>query len=239
MNVLGVVHHDDVGLGVLDPVVVESGHQLEVASFAAGHAPRRAGADYDAVFVLGGRMQVDQEDRLPWLRAEKQLITELLDASVPVLGICLGAQLIAEVRGGEVGPVARPERGWHEVELSAAAEADPLFRALPARFRPLVWHSYGFQLPPGAQPLATRPTTLQAFRLDDVPAWGMQWHVEPRRDAVMSWIDEAAALGLEAETRLEGDELATLRHDTERRIGAANDIARQIGAAFLQVAGAR
>jgi GMP synthase (glutamine-hydrolysing) len=236
MDVLVVTHHDDVGPGVLEPLILERGHRLEVASLAADQPPKARPTDYGAVLILGGRMQVDQEERHPWLRPEKEFLSELVEARVPVFGICLGAQLLADVRGGVVGPVDRFERGWLHVELDDAARDDPVFGDLPDRFMPLVWHSYEFKLPPGARPLAHRPSTLQAFRLDDAPAWGVQFHLEPKGETVQEWIREAATLGIGHESRVDEAEQSRLEADTRRLSEPANGIARQLGNAFLQLA---
>jgi GMP synthase-like glutamine amidotransferase len=131
-------------------------------------------------------MDVDQEDQHPWLRDEDGLMKELLAERVPVFGVCLGSQLIAKAAGAKVGPAPQEEIGWHEVETSAEAAEDPLFTGLPERFRAFQWHSYAFELPPGAVPLARSPVCLQAYRLGDF-AWGIQFHAEVTQEIVEGW----------------------------------------------------
>jgi GMP synthase (glutamine-hydrolysing) len=131
-------------------------------------------------------MHVDQDDQHPWLRDEDELMKELLAERVPVFGVCLGSQLIAKAAGANVGPAPREEIGWHEVETSPDAADDPLFTGLPERFQAFQWHSYTFDLPPGAVLLASNPVCLQAYRLGD-SAWGIQFHAEVTQQIVEGW----------------------------------------------------
>ena len=130
-------------------------------------APPREPWTYDAVLVLGGAMNVDQVDRHPWLIPEKELLRKLLERRTPLLGVCLGAQLVAEAAGATPRRAREPEIGWLEVELTSEARGDPLLAGLPLRFDAFQWHSYEFPLPPNAVPLARSPVCLQAFRVND------------------------------------------------------------------------
>jgi GMP synthase-like glutamine amidotransferase len=197
MRVLALVHQDDAPPGTFGDVVTGLGHELETRSLApgAGDPPGDdAAARYGAVMIFGGSMQVDQDDRHPWLEDERALVRELIEREVPTLGVCLGSQLIAQTAGAEVGPAAVPEVGWHEVDLTLAAFEDPVMGACPRRFAAYQGHSYGFGLPPGATALAHgRGDALQAYRLGSV--WGVQFHPEVTAEIVDPWIAEHARDG--------------------------------------------
>ena len=234
MRALAVVHQPDAGSGVFAEAAADRGLRLEEWSPANGGAPP-APAELDAVLVFGGAMHVDQEDAHPWLREEKRWLRELLERGVPTLGVCLGAQLVAEAAGARVGRAARPEIGWHEVALAPEAREDPVLGSLPERFAAFEWHSYEFALPPGATPLASNRACLQAFRIGDA-AWGVQFHAEVTRDIARGWLADYA----------KGEDAARLRLDptavtaeTERRIEGWNRLGRELSGRFLDAAARR
>jgi GMP synthase (glutamine-hydrolysing) len=149
--------------------------------------------------VLGGPMGVGQGRRYPFLRAEKQLLREAVQAGKPVLGICLGAQLLAAALGGRVGPAPRPEFGLGPVTLLAAGRQDPVLSAgLPAhpggryaagadKVWVFHWHEDALSLPPGAERLArTRHCADQAFRVGE-RVYGVQFHPELDVDRAADW----------------------------------------------------
>lgn len=186
MRVLSLIHQDDAPTGVFADAVRERGAQLTEWNIARA-APTTAPSSYDAVFLFGGAMHVDQEADHPWLRGEDGLIRDLLADRVPLFGVCLGSQLIAKAAGAEVGPAPREEIGWHEVETTPEAADDPLFAQLPDRFPAFQWHSYAFELPPDGIPLARNPVGLQAYRIGET-AWGIQFHAEVTREIVEGWV---------------------------------------------------
>jgi GMP synthase (glutamine-hydrolysing) len=187
VKVLSLIHQDDAPGGVFAEAARGRGCEVEEWGFAGGGPPPRALGEYDAVIVLGGGMHVDQEGLHPWLREEKAFLTELLAHGTPTLGVCLGAQLLAETAGASVERAPAPRIGWFEVEATRDAPADPLFREVPRRFQAFEWHSYGFDLPAGAVPLA-RNAALQAYRLGEA-VWGMQFHAEVTPEIVAGWLD--------------------------------------------------
>jgi GMP synthase (glutamine-hydrolysing) len=186
VRVLSLIHQDDAPTGVFADAVRERGGELLEWNIARAAPPEPADS-YDAVFVFGGAMHVDQEERHPWLRDENELLTGLLAAEVPLFGVCLGAQLVAKAAGARVGPAIREEVGWHSVELTSEAADDPVFGGLPERFDAFQWHSYAFELPPGGVPLARNPVGLQAYRIRNA-AWGIQFHAEVTREIVEAWL---------------------------------------------------
>lgn len=138
----------------------------------------------DGLVVMGGPMSVGDVATYPHLAAERDLIADCLDAQVPILGICLGSQLLASTLGATVRPGPAPELGWLPVQLTADAAADPLMTSLPGRFEPLHWHGDIFDLPAGSVLLArSAATPVQAFRYGDT-AYGLLFHLEADTDQV-------------------------------------------------------
>jgi GMP synthase-like glutamine amidotransferase len=176
-------------------------------------------------------MNPDQGDSHPWLDAEKRYLRELLDRRVPLLGVCLGSELVAEAAGAMPRRAARPEIGWHAVELLPAARADPLLAPLNDRVEGFQWHSFEVPLPPGAVALARSPVCLQAFRLSDRPAWGIQFHAEVTEEIVGWWLDDHTS-----DPDAAGLDVAGVRAETAARIDAWSELGRGICARFLEQA---
>ena len=180
MRILSIVHGSNVPAGVFGDEAERGGHEVDTWSLAWGTPPPAPIDDYGAVMIFGGAMHADQDDRHPWLREENFFLQRLLDIHIPVLGVCLGAQLIAKAAHAEVTAMSEPEVGWVDVELTDEAADDPLFSGLPERFPAFQWHYYEFAAPSGAQVLARSDRCTQAFRLGDM-AWGVQFHPEVTR----------------------------------------------------------
>ena len=232
MRVLSIVHQADAGPGVFSPVLAASGHEVEEWRPDLSRSPGRAAADYDATLVFGGAMHVDQEAEHPWLAAEKALLAELAARDAPVLGVCLGAQLMAEAAGGSARPSSSPEIGWREVGLEAHAGGDPLLGLAPSHFTAFEWHSYEIEAPPGALVLAHSDCCLQAFRTG-TRSWGIQFHAEVTADIVTDWIAKDGEQGELAGAELDSKELGT---ETTRRIADSNRLGENLCRRFLALA---
>ena len=156
--------------------------------------------------VMGGPMSVYDNDAHPHLRDELSLIEEALRAEVPVLGVCLGSQLIADVLGADVRPAPAKEIGWHGVALTDAAAGDPLFEGAPQQFPAFHWHGDVFERPAGCTRLArSAQTDCQAFRYGapDSGAYGLLFHLEATPEIVhgmtVAFAGELASEGLDGE----------------------------------------
>jgi GMP synthase (glutamine-hydrolysing) len=194
-DILAIIHQETAGPGYFISAVERERLALEVANFAEGRPPTLPLGEYKAIAIFGGTPQVDEEVRYPWLIEEKRAVAEALEHDVPLLGICLGAQLMAESAGAFVGPTDPARVGWGEVLLTGAAAHDPLFAGLSARFETVIWHKYEFGLPLGAVPLAATPSAMQAFRMPDQPAWAIQFHPEQPPEQVEAWLGIALRRG--------------------------------------------
>ncbi|HVU31855.1 MAG TPA: type 1 glutamine amidotransferase [Opitutaceae bacterium] len=120
--------------------------------------------EFDGLVVMGGPQSVYEEDRYPYLRAEKTLVREAITTSRPVLGVCLGSQIVAEVLGAHVWSSGQIEFGWRPVALSAESAEDPVLQHLPRVVVPLHWHGDVYNLPLGATPVgSSAQTPVQGF----------------------------------------------------------------------------
>jgi GMP synthase (glutamine-hydrolysing) len=177
MSILVIEHHPLEGAGRLGEIVVAAGKLLETMRLHRSDPVPRSLSNREALVVMGGPMGVYEMDRYRHLDAELRLIEQAIRAEVPVLGICLGSQLLAAALGARVRPGPRMELGWYPVELSQHGADDTLFRGAPRSFEPFHWHGDVFDLPAGAVPLArSELTELQAFRYG--PSYGLLFHLE-------------------------------------------------------------
>jgi GMP synthase-like glutamine amidotransferase len=183
MRVLAIVQEADAGPGVFVDAAAARGDELDAWLIAAGGDPPADPRGYDAAIVFGGAMNVDEEGEHPWLADQKFLLRALLLNEIPLLGVCLGAQLVAEAAGEEPRRARRPEIGWHPVERTAEGAADPLIGSLPPAFNAFQWHSYEMGIDDG-EVLARSEVCAQAARFGPA-AWAIQFHAEvSERDAL-------------------------------------------------------
>jgi GMP synthase (glutamine-hydrolysing) len=230
-----MVHQRDDGPGVFAGAIRESGASLDEWHLGERPEPPADPLGYDAVFTLGGSMNVDEEDRHGWLAAERALLGELIERRVPLLGLCLGGQMIAAAAGAQPRRARQPEIGWFGVEVLPEGREDPLLGPLAPRFEAFEWHSCEFPLPPGAVPLARSELCLQAFRVGEA-AWGLQFHPEVTGSFVREWIAEHRsdpdAVRLELDWKALGAESA-------EKIAAFNELGRGLCRRWLALAARR
>jgi GMP synthase (glutamine-hydrolysing) len=178
MRILVIQHDADKGLGLFTHPLAS--HELDIQ--LAGHGELEL-AGHHAVIALPGVANPDDDTNA--VAATRDVLGAALRQELPILGICLGAELLAEAAGGATGP-CRPEWGYREVSLAAAGRDDELVCELPAQFDVFQAHDYGFELPPDGVALAHSPGGLQAFRVG-ARAWGVQFHPEPTLAMLDAW----------------------------------------------------
>jgi len=194
--------------------------------------------DYDALWVMGGPMDVWDVEEHPWLIAEKQAIRRWVrDLDRPYLGLCLGHQLLADALGGTCGPQRPPEIGVLEVELKPEGSADPIFADMPNIQKCLQWHSVCVAQPPeGAVVLASSGICrVQAMRVGN-HAWSMQYHVEAEPDTVENW-GAVPAYRQALESALGPGSLKQLKIDVDENIGNFVENAERLYRNFRTAAG--
>jgi GMP synthase (glutamine-hydrolysing) len=226
VRILSVVHGPEARAELFEPVAVRAGHALDEWSFSWGRRPPRPLESYDAYMVFGGAMHPDQEAQHTWLPEEIAWLEQLLADQRPVLGVCLGVQLLARAAGAQVRRLDEPEIGWIDIELTRSGAEDPVLSSLPRSFPGLVWHHYTYDVPAGAVELARTDRTTQAFRLGEA-CWGVQFHPEVTGVQLERWI---------ADFEDPPPDPDGLRAETPLKIGAWNDLGRTLCGAFLDAA---
>jgi GMP synthase-like glutamine amidotransferase len=185
LRVLVVMHVENEGPGLFGELLRAAGAEVQTARLHLGE-PLPPVGEVDAALSLGGPMNVYEEAEHPFLRDETRFLAEAADRGLPVLGICLGAQMIAKAAGAAVTKNAVQELGWGMVSLTEAGAADPLFSGLPEILPVFQWHGDTFAIPDGGALLATGSACRnQALRHRN--SWGLQFHLEADRALLASW----------------------------------------------------
>lgn len=175
-------------LGTLDPLLKNAGFRIRYVNFGRDPDARPALDGYVALIILGGPMNADQVDAYPHLATELQLIEEALRRGMSILGICLGAQLLAKTLGGKVLAGAGREIGWHAVDLTAAGRTDPVLGGFGERREVFQWHDDIIDLPGDVDHLASSAICpAQAFRYGE-HAYGLQFHLEADSALIERWL---------------------------------------------------
>jgi GMP synthase (glutamine-hydrolysing) len=176
-------------LGLIEPVLKEHGLEFSyVRPFAGEDIPKDL-AGWDGLIALGGPMSANDDEHLGFMADELRLLAKVLEAGMPALGICLGAQLIAKAAGAQVTAGQEKEIGWYPLTLTEEGEKDRLLDDLPGTFPVFQWHGETFDIPRGAVRLAgSERYPNQAFRLGE-KVYGLQFHLETTQPMIIEWLD--------------------------------------------------
>lgn len=176
MNIHWLQHVEFEGLGMISDWAQQGNHTLNCTRFWNGELPPHDDG-FDLLIIMGGPMSIHDEKEHPWLVTEKRFIKRCIERKIPILGICLGAQLLADCLGGDVRPHRVKEIGWFPVEKRRGA-ARELDKILPASLSVLHWHGDTFALPPGSQHLYESIGCSNQAYVSDGRFVGLQFHLE-------------------------------------------------------------
>lgn len=220
-------------LGNLDPLLRAAGFRIRYINFDRQPDAKPDISRYHGLIVLGGPMNCDQFDRYPHLETEIEVIRQTIEEGKPILGICLGAQLIARALGARVKPNKTKEIGWYELNPTEAGHNDPLFAHFEASQMIFQWHGDTFEIPHGATHLATSPNCRnQAFRYSD-NIYGLQFHLEVDEPMILRWMNTPAMV---REAESVGGELHPDRisRETALHIDQSIDLGNRIFGEFIR-----
>ncbi len=195
MSVLILKNIKTEGPGTIGDFLKSEGISYRVVELASESIPDTK--DFNTLVMMGGPMSVNESDRYPYIKKEEELVGEFIKDGKKVLGICLGAQIMAKALGARVYKGSNPEIGWYDIEFTEAGLRDCLMKKLAIhpkagdfwkRFKVFHWHGETFDIPPGALKLAKSDLyPNQAFRYGN-NAYAFQFHIEVTRDIVYDWL---------------------------------------------------
>jgi GMP synthase (glutamine-hydrolysing) len=226
------VRHE--GLGTLDPLLRVAGFQIDSVNFSREPEARPSLDGYDGLVVLGGPMGVGDTDKHPHLSLETKLIESAVKNATPVLGICLGAQLIASALGARVYSNEIKEIGWYDLAPTPNARDDPLFRHIERTEKVFQWHGDTFDLPDGSVHLASSPLCLnQAFKFGN-KIYALQFHLEIDALTIDTWLNvlenrrEIANLNGAIDPK-------SIRDETPHRMERLTELSHQVFGEFIKL----
>ncbi len=221
MKFLVIQHEACEPLGAFENGLEERGIEYEYVRLFEEDVPENLDG-YSGLIIMGGPMNVYQEDEYPFLRAEDVLIKEALKNNLPILGVCLGAQLIAKAAGARVKKGSKKEIGWYKIRLTEEGKRDPVFSMFEEEFRVFQWHGDTFDIPDGAVKLAENSLYNQAFRIKN--AYALQFHIEVTEEIIKDWMRKYDEEVRSLKGQIDPEEILK---DTGRYIGQLNRLSHQ------------
>lgn len=221
-------------LGTFNPQLKEAGFRIRYVNFGRTPDAQPNISKYDGLIVLGGPMCISQRENYPHLDIEIAAIREAMDLNMPVLGICLGAQLIAAALNARVRRNPVKEIGWYDVETTEVGSKDPLFRFFNGAEKIFQWHGDTFDIPHNAVHLASSPACAnQAFRYGD-RVYGLQFHLEVDAALIDRWLK--TPVHIHELKELEPDISAEKIHDeTPSHIQRSTELGTQLFGEFIRL----
>lgn len=194
------------GLGTIEPAMSRRGIGHRYVRLFDGEPVPRDIEQYSGLIILGGPMNVYEVDKYPYLKDEDVLIKRAMDRGLPMLGICLGSQLIAKASNAKVRKGAKKEIGWHDLNLTPDGMEDAVFKGFPDKLTVFQWHGDTFDIPEGATRIASSALfPNQAYRIG-YKVYGLQFHLEVTEEIIKQWVSEYK------------DELSTLDYIDPKKI---------------------
>lgn len=233
-NIIVFQHVGHEPLGTLNPMLKAAGFRIKYVNFGRNPEATPSLDGYNGLVVLGGPMGVEQAERIPHLKVELNAIEEALKKDIPVLGICLGSQLIAHVLGAKVGKAKDMEIGWYDLHFTDAGQKDPLFAHFLDGDKTFQLHEDTFEPPRSADHLAFSSLCEgQAFRYGS-KVYGLQFHLEVDRAMIHRWLKVPGNIQLlrEMQGRTNAE---TIEKDTERLIGRNVELSERTFARFIEI----
>jgi GMP synthase (glutamine-hydrolysing) len=225
-------------LGTLDPLLRDAGFRIRYVNFGRDVHLRPALEGYQGLIVLGGPMNVDQFEAYPHLRTEVELIESAMKQNMPVLGICLGAQLIAKALGARVRQNPVKEIGWYDLSPTEAGGKDPLLGHLASSEKIFQWHGDTFDNPGGSVHLARSASCEnQAFRYG-TNVYGFQFHLEVDEPLIKRWLQVPVHQRELEKVRGQIDP-AVIERETPQYIKRSHELSDLVFGSLLEMFGAR
>ena len=226
-----IIKHIDIeGPGTLGDFLRKKNIKFKIIDLGAGEKLPKFAKDVDGVIILGGPMNVYEENKYPFLKEEDRFIKEVIAKEIPFMGICLGSQLLSKAAGASVVKSPVKEVGFFDVELTKEGQRDPLFAGLEDKINIYHWHEDMFNIPDDGKLLATaNGCPHQAFKVGQC-AYGLQFHVEVTDVSINEWATEYIKDHVELKIKME-----KMMADYQKKKGAFNKTAEQLYSNFLNI----
>jgi len=223
-------------LGTLNPLLKDAGFRIKYINFGRENYKIPDLGDYDGLIVLGGPMNVDEVDLYPYLIPELKAIEQAMDNKMPMLGICLGSQLIAKVLGAKVRKNKVKEIGWYDIMPTKEGTGDRLLSKLSEVEKIFQWHGDTFDIPDGAVHLATSvDCENQAFKYGD-NIYGFQFHLEVDKPMIKRWLTNP--VNIEELNGLKGViDPEEIRRETDIYIDRLKELGASVFSEFIKILG--